>query len=276
MKDLIQKTYREMGQEPYFLQKFMNITDRSHWEERISTSPVEKLKHIRHLWARCETIPYDRRVVNGNGKAKKEHAKNEGEPKQDGEEAKGPTPAADVILFMPYLHYEYTQKREEMKNTIDQVRGGIRVAPPKYVTNTPDQNAIWAYLRHDIPLHMRRTLDQYYYDALDSDSSQRKGVLPRNLDQVTQRFMKSQEQFKNDDTILLMVDQLWMVLLEDGALHKSVETQLTPVRYFDNRLSSSVGRAGGASAEPSQGRRHRRHDIEGAQQHRPRGDGLAV
>jgi hypothetical protein len=124
---------------------------------------------------------------------------------------------------MPYLHYEYTSKREDMKHTINQVRDGIRVAPPKFSRNTPDQNAFWAYLRQDIPLHIRRTLDQYYYDALDSDSSQRKGVLPRNLDQVTQRFMKSQEQFKNDDTILLMVDQLWMVLLEDGKFRRIYE-----------------------------------------------------
>jgi hypothetical protein len=106
-----------------------------------------------------------------------------------------------------------------MKNTMNKVREGIRIAPPKFASNTPDQNAFWAYLRRDIPLHIRRTLDQYYYDALDSDSSQRKGVLPRNLDQVTQRFMKSQDQFKNEDSILLMVDQLWMVLLEDGMLH---------------------------------------------------------
>ena len=251
MKDLIQKTYREKGQDAYFLEKFTNITDRSHWEDRVATSPVEKLKHIRFMWPRCETMPYTMAVENDNGKAKKEK---HDEPSKD-EEAKKATPTADVILFVPYLHYEYTLKREDMKNTIDQVRGGIRVAPPKYVTNTPDQNAIWAYLRHDIPLHIRRTLDQYYYDALDSDSSQRKGVLPRNLDQVTQRFMKSQEQFKNDDTILLMVDQLWLVLLEDGKSSTKEDPAKTS-RYADNRLPSPVGRAGRASAEPRQGRFH--------------------
>ena len=124
---------------------------------------------------------------------------------------------------MPYLHYEYTSKRESMADTIDKVREGIRSAPPRPQANTPDQNSLWAYLRRDIPLHIRRTLDQFYYDALDSDTPQKTGVPPRNLDQVTQRFMRAQPEWKNDDPLMLMVDQLWMVLLEDSKLQKSLE-----------------------------------------------------
>jgi hypothetical protein len=114
------------------------------------------------------------------------------------------------------LHYEYTSRRQNMAETVDQVIESERRRPPKPQSNTPDQNSIWAYLRKDVPLHMRRTLDQFYYNALNSDTPQKSGVPPRNLDQVTQRFMRGQEEWKNDDPLMLMVDQLWMVLLEDG------------------------------------------------------------
>jgi hypothetical protein len=164
------------------------VSDNSHWEELVVTSSIEELSHIRHMFPRCRTLPYV------------------GYPEDQ--------VAANVILFMPYLHYEHTSKRREMARTIDQVREGRRNAPPR--GNNPDQNALWAYLKRDVPLHTRRTLDQYYYDALDSDRPLKKGVPPRNEDQVTQRFMRSQPKWQNDDPLLLMVDQLWMVVLEDG------------------------------------------------------------
>jgi hypothetical protein len=156
----------------------------------MTCSPLPELAHIRHLRPRCKTLPY------------------ETFPPEK-------TPA-DMIMFMPYLHYEYTSRRQKMLETVEQVREGVRSGPPRPQSNTPDQNAIWAYLRRDMPLHIRRTLDQFYYDALDSDTPQKRGVPPRNKDQVIQRFMKSQEQWKRDDPLMLMVDQLWMVLLEDG------------------------------------------------------------
>lgn len=125
-----------------------------------------------------------------------------------------------MILFMPYMHYELTSNRQEMARTMQEVRQ--RTIPLRPRANTPDQNAIWAYMRsksdtrREMPLHVRRTLDQFYYDALDSDTPQKPGVPPRNEDQVTQRFMKSQKAWCKDDPLLIMVDQIWMVLLEDG------------------------------------------------------------
>jgi Ankyrin repeats (3 copies) len=195
VKDLIRRTYRERisdehFSEAYYLQKFISITEQSHWEEFVVTSPIEELSHIRYLLPRCRTLPYI------------------GYPPD--------LPTADVIIFMPFLHYEQTAQRRSMAATIEKVREGVRSAPPRPENNTSEQNSIWAYLRGDIPLHVRRTLDQFYYDSLDSDAQQKRGVPARNEDQVTQRFMRDQEQWKNEDPLLLMVDQLWIVLLEDG------------------------------------------------------------
>jgi hypothetical protein len=192
---LIQRTYRERSPDEefskeYYLDKCSNILDKSNWEDLITCSLLPELSYIRYLRPQCKTIPY---VGFPPDKV-----------------------LADMILFMPYLHYEYTSRRQSMLETVDQVIEGARSGPPRPQSNTADQNAIWAYLRRDMPLHIRRTLDQFYYDALDSDTPQKKGVPPRNKDQVIQRFMKAQEQWKNEDPLMLMVDQLWMVLLEDG------------------------------------------------------------
>ncbi|KAF2664710.1 hypothetical protein BT63DRAFT_418056 [Microthyrium microscopicum] len=197
IKDLIQRTYRERDEEngrqrAYFIRKFQSITDKSHWEDMVIASPLPELTHIRHMTPRCRVLPYY------------------GIPED--------IPSADMILFMPYLHYEYTEKRESMAKAVNRIRNGARKWPARSEEHSADENSLWAYLKKDIPLHIRRTLDQFYYDSFDSDKSEMEDVPPRNQDQVVQRFMKSQKEWKGQDPLLLMVDQLWMVMLEDDTL----------------------------------------------------------
>jgi hypothetical protein len=195
MKDIIQRSYRERSPDEnlsreYYVRNYQTVVDSSRWSDLVLTSPLEELSYIRSMLPGCHTLPYI------------------GYPDDE--------PAANFIMFMPYLHYEYTSKRQQMAETIGQVRDRMRSIPPR--GNIPDQNAFWAYLKKDNPLHIRRTLDQFYYDALDSDKSFRTGVPPRNDDQVTQRFMRSQPRWKDDDPMLLMVDQLWIAVLEDDTI----------------------------------------------------------
>lgn len=64
---------------------------------------------------------------------------------------------------------------------------------------TPDQALIKGYLNHK--LHVRRTLDQFYYSMLNT--------WKRDGDQVVYRYARSKGALERDVKIL-MVDQLWL------------------------------------------------------------------
>lgn len=191
MKHLILRTYCEResdspAEESDWFEKCHFILDRNYWESQVNVSPIVNLAHIRYLKPQC------RKLVTIMGQ-----------------------PSVHLLLFMPYLHYEKSKAREEMAETVKDVRKtNARRLPPRIDDLNPDQKSVWSYLWGDMPLHIRRTLDQFYYDALDSDTPQREGVEPRNKDQVVYRFMK--KEWKDDNPYILMVDQLWMVMLEDG------------------------------------------------------------
>ena len=62
------------------------------------------------------------------------------------------------------------------------------------------------------PIHCRRTLDQFSYYMLDSTES-------RDRDQVMYRWAKKwREKAPAKDRPILMVDQLWLWVLNDGLL----------------------------------------------------------
>ena len=196
MKHLIQRTYHErtpdeVRTQDYWTQKFLSLTDRSHWEDVVKSSPLPELSHIRYMPPQCRVLDY----LIGSDKS-----------------------STDMILFMPYLHYDYTEKRQDMADHVKKIVDSATSLPPRGVAKTADERALWAYLKRDVPLHIRRTIDQFFYDSFDSDKKVMDDVPARNQDQVTQRFMRAQNEWKGDDPLLLMVDQLWMVLLEDGKL----------------------------------------------------------
>jgi hypothetical protein len=69
-----------------------------------------------------------------------------------------------------------------------------------------DEKLIHAYLLDASPLHPRRTLDQYYYAAGDTEE--------RDQDQVVYRYCKKKE----IEPRVFMVDQLWLWILGKGDL----------------------------------------------------------
>ncbi|RYP58440.1 hypothetical protein DL770_010426 [Monosporascus sp. CRB-9-2] len=68
-----------------------------------------------------------------------------------------------------------------------------------------DERLLRDHVKTDPPLHIRRTLDQYYFVTLD-DTSQ------RDKDQVVYRGTKA------GDTRVVMVDQLWLWILDDNTI----------------------------------------------------------
>ena len=111
---------------------------------------------------------------------------------------------------MPYLHFETDANRAEMRKTINDSheRQGM-LSDSEIARMSKDELLIHAYLVHDQnirpKLHLRRTLDQFYYPAIDTEA--------RDQDQVVYRYCKRNDKVPK----IFMVDQLWLWILNKGS-----------------------------------------------------------
>lgn len=115
--------------------------------------------------------------------------------------------AYNVCTFMPYLHFESVDRRQKMQEAIQQTeRGtqGIHNAPREL---SRDELLIKAHLMSSTAsLHVRRTLDQFFYPNIDTQI--------RDQDQVVYRYQTGDcRQRSWQDPKIFMVDQLWMWIL---------------------------------------------------------------
>ncbi|RYP46241.1 hypothetical protein DL768_007508 [Monosporascus sp. mg162] len=179
----------------------------------------------------------------------------------------------NIALFLPYLHWETSSRRAKMVQVINEVMG-YEVEPPrlrklveeetekehsksrgkpkhesptkyprllgllgKYLMAVAkvademdfeaDERLLRKYVKADPPLHIRRTLDQYYFVTLD-DTSQ------RDKDQVVYRGTKAGHSLHTRNTRVVMVDQLWLWILDDNTIITSF-----PRRWGRNKPDSS-------------------------------------
>jgi ankyrin repeat protein len=123
---------------------------------------------------------------------------------------KEPTqPKNNIFIFMPYLHFESSRRRQEMQEAIkraETLRSPLCRALGK--ASTFDEMLIRAHLTSStVSLHVRRTLDQSFYHNIDTES--------RDQDQVVYRYqLKGKNHDDPDvDPKIVMVDQLWMWIL---------------------------------------------------------------
>ena len=72
-----------------------------------------------------------------------------------------------------------------------------------------DERLLRDNLTKDPPLHIRRTLDQYYFLTLEDTSA-------RDRDQVVYRGTRAGRSFHTRNTRVIMVDQLWLWILDDS------------------------------------------------------------
>lgn len=105
---------------------------------------------------------------------------------------------------MPYLSFETSEGRRRISKT---VKKSWDKPKPKDDEEKYDMLLIKAYEKS---LHPRRTLDQFYYYMLDDTEA-------RDEDQVVHKWaIKQQARRKMPDTHVLMVDQLWLWVLNEG------------------------------------------------------------
>jgi hypothetical protein len=111
-------------------------------------------------------------------------------------------------VSMPYLSYETISNFEKMQETIQRVV--TPTASDAQVDNLSGADLLFkAYMTPGGQgLHIRRTLDQFFYPNFDTKL--------RDRDQVVYRYQK-RTGIGSDDPKLYMVDQLWILIL-DGKL----------------------------------------------------------
>lgn len=118
------------------------------------------------------------------------------------------TPACNVCVFMPYLHFETAERRQKMQEAIQRAETLRFQHPGISRSSTRDEMLISAHLASSTTsLHVRRTLDQFFYPNIDTQS--------RDQDQVIYRYQtkgQGRDRFRSDPKIF-MVDQLWMWIL---------------------------------------------------------------
>ena len=129
---------------------------------------------------------------------------------------KDPTSVArgNIFAFMPYLHFETNRRRKEMQDAIaetqkqkERSRRDVLIAPhsPRRAS-TYDEMLLRAHLTSSqVSLHVRRTLDQFFYHNINTES--------RDEDQVVYRYQCKASHGSPVDPKIFMVDQLWMWVL---------------------------------------------------------------
>ncbi|KAL2838029.1 hypothetical protein BJY01DRAFT_220329 [Aspergillus pseudoustus] len=110
----------------------------------------------------------------------------------------------NVCVFMPYLHFETAERRDKMQEAIEEAQGSSTPRPGIRRTPTRDELLLRAHLSSSTTsLHIRRTLDQFFYPNIDTQT--------RDKDQVVYRYQTKGS--RTPDPKIFMVDQLWMWIL---------------------------------------------------------------
>ncbi|KAL4917882.1 hypothetical protein BDW62DRAFT_182999 [Aspergillus aurantiobrunneus] len=111
---------------------------------------------------------------------------------------------SNVCYFMPYLHFETAERRDKMQEAIWKTQQDQTPRPGIDRTPTRDELLLRAHLTSSTTsLHIRRTLDQFFYPNIDTQS--------RDQDQVVYRYQTKGS--RTPEPKIFMVDQLWMWIL---------------------------------------------------------------
>ncbi|QRD91476.1 ankyrin [Aspergillus flavus] len=119
----------------------------------------------------------------------------------------GHSTTSNVCVFMPYLHFETAERRLKMQEAIQRAET-LNFQPGFTRSPTRDEMLIRAHLASSTAsLHVRRTLDQFFYPNIDTQT--------RDQDQVVYRYQtmgQGRERYGTEPKIF-MVDQLWMWIM---------------------------------------------------------------
>ncbi len=116
------------------------------------------------------------------------------------ESALSPSPSGDESGYNSGGHARTNRQKRRAKSEFLKIEA---------LETGMDEKLIAAYLYNEHPLHIRRTLDQYYYYTLkDTDT--------RDADQVVSKEIK--KRWGDDEKLVMMIDQLWLWVLDGGKM----------------------------------------------------------
>ncbi|MCJ1464874.1 hypothetical protein MMC07_003489 [Pseudocyphellaria aurata] len=205
IKHLVKRIYDErIGCEPgkmkasHFVAKSKNV-DRLFDAGQQFRAPKDAAIHIDKSSTAHNCSPLDSKPLKGRradwNLPKDESAKDENASKDN-----------DIVLFMPFLHYETNAGRKSIAQAIDSATKNRKVLNEEE-KGTPDEELIHTYLHERPYMHIRRTLDQYYYHTM-------KDTTERDEDQVVYRYARKMWPEEDESVYILMVDQLWLWILD--------------------------------------------------------------
>lgn len=153
-----------------------------------------------------------------------------------------------LVIYLPYLHWDSYKHMQERAALIKRRHEETRARPvDTNVANgkSIESKLIWQYLTSNLPLHCRRTLDQFGYPSLrntavrDADQVLYKRTRinkdsPPLLRETAMQHLKhigrgvgrqASVTGAQEDVIakVLMVDQLWLWVLDGGEFHLSLK-----------------------------------------------------
>lgn len=119
-------------------------------------------------------------------------------------------PRSDSEISSPDQH-AFAQSSSQVTSSYDSgsdseadISDGGKFHAANVKLSKEEETLVQAYLHHDPPLHIRRTLDQYYYYMLED-------TRVRDADQVVTRWAKKLQRHRHN---ILMVDQLWLWVIK--------------------------------------------------------------
>ncbi|KAE9362676.1 hypothetical protein N431DRAFT_144786 [Stipitochalara longipes BDJ] len=132
-----------------------------------------------------------------------------------------------IMIAIPYINWATEGERQKLNSIVSNVKVNKILESPideRSISEKPDryEKLVWTYLLNEHPLHIRRTLDQSYYGVLASTED-------RDKDQVPFKFFKEhyQDEAKAKQYPVLMVDQLWLWVLNDNTVITSFPQRWT-------------------------------------------------
>jgi hypothetical protein len=127
---------------------------------------------------------------------------------------------------MPYLNWATEAERQKLNRIIAIVTKDKSSPTPldeKAILAKIDryEKLLWTYLYDRHPLHVRRTLDQFYYSSLDSTEARDNDQIPhkyfKNRLPESRQCPESGQCPENCMHPVLMVDQLWLWVIDEGS-----------------------------------------------------------
>jgi hypothetical protein len=116
---------------------------------------------------------------------------------------------------LPYLNWEYYDDFFELQQTYDYTQhGAVDMLEDASRARVKVERNLAQYLGGDLPLHPRRSLDQFYYSSLAD-------TYVRDTDQTISKWSGAglEEDGRRraaNDSLLIMVDQVWCWVLNES------------------------------------------------------------